>query len=218
MSGIHPELHFTFALCKGWLLGSLILAPKEVPRCYRLGKWWSWCIPGNGFLGLWRHKNQTQSDWVWDERTFAVVRRKDVITQGARGDRAPEHKQTTAPQRGWHTSSDRGAGTSIYRFPRGLPFSLLLLTMLHRSHYSCGKGREALRINWSLLGGHRRSAFKAVGASRIFRAYSPCAGHLTHTILFNTSMILLSWPAPLLSPLQGSQINQVTSQIRPKIF
>lgn len=215
MSGIHPELHFTFALCKGWLLGSLILAQKEVPCCYRLGKWWSWCIPGNGFPGPWRHKNQTQSDWVWDERTFSVVRRKGVITQGARGERAPGYKQTTAQQRGRHTGSDRDAGTSTYRFPRGLPFSSRRHT---RSHCSCGKGWEALRINWSLLGGHRQSAFKAVGDSRIFRSHLPCSGHLTHIILFNTSMILFSRLAPLLSPLQGSQINQVTSQIWPKIF
>ena len=147
MSGIHPELHFTFALCKGWLLGSLILAQKKVPCCYRLGKWWSWCIPGNGFLWLWRHKNQTQGVWVWDEHSFSV-RWKDVITQGARGDRAPEQEQTMAQQRGRHTSSDRGAGTSTYRFPPGLPFSSRCHTILITAVGKGGKLWGSTEASW----------------------------------------------------------------------
>ena len=131
MSGIHPELHFTFALCKGWLLGSLILAQKEVPCCYRLGKWWSWCIPGNGFLGLWRHKNQTQSDWVWGERSsfsFNVtlsVRRNDIMTQDTQGDGALEHSIPPPQQSGRHTSSD---GNQHLQIPTWAP---PFLTMSH---------------------------------------------------------------------------------------
>lgn len=38
MSGIYPELNFTFALWQGCLLGSLILDQKEAPRSYWLWK------------------------------------------------------------------------------------------------------------------------------------------------------------------------------------
>lgn len=41
MSGIHPELNFTFALWKGWQCGSSILAQKDVPHSYRL---WTWLV------------------------------------------------------------------------------------------------------------------------------------------------------------------------------
>lgn len=120
---------------------------------------------------------------------WLLLRRNDLITQGAHDDKAPEPREVAAPAQEARKPASTGmVFPSPESFLCGLPSCSGQYT---HSDDSFGKREEDLSTScdsWQIHG--------LPHIPRIFRACPPFIRHLVHIFLVNTSTILFPNPRP----------------------